>query len=67
MSGFLDSSIGILTENGELFCDDVFIHNMPQIADEKDNLRFIKILKNLFINIIYPGQGEPFTISSLNT
>ena len=65
MPGFTDSSIGILTENGELFCDDVFIHNMPQIADEKDNLRFIKILKNLFIDIVYPGQGEPFPLNSL--
>ncbi len=66
MPGFSDSSIGILTENGELFCDDVFIHNMPQIINEKDNLRFVKNMKNLFIDIIYPGQGEPITINSVN-
>lgn len=65
MPGFTDSSIGILTENGELFCDDVFIHNMPQITDEKDNLRIVKTLKNLFIDIIYPGQGEPLYINTL--
>ncbi len=65
MPGFSDSSVGILTENGELFCDDVFIHNTPQITDEKDNLRIVKTLKNLFIDIVYPGQGEPFPLNSL--
>ncbi len=65
MPGFTDSSIGILTENGELFCDDVFIYNMPQTTNEKDKLRFIENLKNLFIDIVYPGQGEPFLLNSL--
>jgi len=65
MPGYSNSSIGILTENGELFCDDIFIHNMPQITDEKDNLRIVKTLKNLFIDIVYPGQGEPFPLNSL--
>ena len=65
MPGFTNSSIGILTENGELFCDNVFIHNMPNITDGKDNLRFLKNLKNFFINTVYPGQGEPFTLNSL--
>ena len=65
MPGFSDSSIGILTENGELFCDDVFIHNMPQTTIEKDNLRIVRTLKNLFIDIVYPGQGEPILLNSL--
>jgi hydroxyacylglutathione hydrolase len=64
MPGYSNSSIGILTENGELFCDDIFIHNMPQITNEKDNLRIVKNLKNLFIDVVYPGQGEPFPIGS---
>jgi glyoxylase-like metal-dependent hydrolase (beta-lactamase superfamily II) len=65
MPGFTDSSIGILTENGELFCDDVFIHNMQQNDNEKYNLRFLRNLKNLFIDIIYPGRGEPLPLNSI--
>lgn len=64
MPGFSDNSIGILTENGELFCDDIFVHNMPQPTNKKDNLRIVEALKNLFIDIVYPGQGEPFIINS---
>lgn len=64
MPGFSESSIGILTENGELFCDDIFVHQIPQVTDEKKNLRIVKNLKNLFVDIIYPGYGEPFTINT---
>ncbi|MBU8893010.1 MAG: hypothetical protein KOO66_09545 [Bacteroidales bacterium] len=70
MPGFSNSSIGILTDNGELFCDDIFVHNSPHlnstIANIKDNMMCLKILKKFLINIIYPGQGEPFPLQSLN-
>ena len=66
MPGFSNSSIGILTDNGELFCDDIFVHNSLQLNSTIANMKYLKILKKFLIDIIYPGTGEPFPLQSLN-
>ncbi|MFC2104659.1 hypothetical protein ACFLS4_04825 [Bacteroidota bacterium] len=60
------NSIGILTENGELFCDDIIEENNHQLNTINQNLNYLKKLKNLLVDIIYPRHGDPFPLQSLN-
>ena len=60
------NSVGILTENGELFCDDLSIINDSQGDPINDNLNYLKKLKNFLVEKVYPQHGNPFLLSSLN-
>lgn len=65
--GHSKGSIGILTEDGELFCGD-FAYNIPGfrfIDDMADYTKSVKKLKQLRIETIYPGHGKPFPMSVL--
>jgi len=63
--GHTKGSIAVLTESGALIAGDTFANNgkpspapnatdFPQLADSIDKL------KNLKIEMVYPGHGEPF-------
>lgn len=56
LSSFAKRTIGILTDEGELFCDDVFIptNNSSKIVLER--------FKKLLVDIIYSGKGSPIAI-----
>ena len=61
--GHSKGSIGILTNEGDLFCGDL-IYNIPGflfIDDLADFNASIGKLKKLGINMVYPGHGKPFT------
>ncbi len=63
--GHSKGSIGILTNNGDLFCGDLLENtNKPAknslIADKKAFNESVKKLKGLKIGTVYPGHGEPF-------
>ena len=61
--GHSKGSIGVLTDDGDLFCGDMF-YNMPGfsfIDDMEDYKASLAKLKNLSIKTIYPGHGRPFT------
>ncbi len=65
--GHSKGSIGILTEEGELFCGD-FAYNMPGfkfIDDSADHAESMNKLKKLRIETIYPGHGKPFLMTVL--
>jgi glyoxylase-like metal-dependent hydrolase (beta-lactamase superfamily II) len=65
--GHSKGSIGILTEDGELFCGD-FAYNIPGfrfIDDMADYTKSVEKLKQLRIETIYPGHGKPFPMSVL--
>jgi len=65
LSVYSKNTIGILTDNGELFCDDIFteIHNKKTHNPE---LIYLKKLKKFLIDIVYPGNGKPIQLESLN-
>ena len=60
------NTIGILTENGELFCDDLILEDNTQQNAINDNLKYLIKLKSFLVDMIYPAQGEPFALHSLN-
>lgn len=65
--GHSKGSIGILTEDGKLFCGD-FAYNMPGfgfIDDMADHNASMEKLIQLKIETIYPGHGKPFPMSVL--
>jgi len=60
--GHSKGSIGILTDDGELFCGD-FAYNMPGfqfIDDMVDYNQSMQKLKDLRFETIYPGHGKLF-------
>ncbi len=68
--GHSKGSIGILMENGELFCGDLFENpDVPQLNSIMDDIaaakESVEILKRYEIKTIYPGHGEPFTLEQL--
>jgi len=70
LPGHSKGSIGVLTDNGELFCGDLFTNfQKPElnkiIQDEVDAQTSIKKLKNYLIDKIFPGHGNPFPLSYL--
>ena len=70
LPGHSKGSIGVLTDDGDLFCGDLFTNNKkPQLNRINENKREIISslwkLKNFFIHTVYPGHGAPFPINSL--
>jgi len=67
MPGHSKGSIGVLTDDGELFCGD-FAYNMPGfqfIDDMADHLASLAKLKEMKIQTVYPGHGRPFSKATL--
>jgi hydroxyacylglutathione hydrolase len=68
--GHSRGSIGILTNDGSLFCGDL-LWNMSRPATHSlvDNPAELKAsvekLKSLKINMVYPGHGKPFPMETL--
>ncbi len=68
--GHSKGSIGILTQEGDLFSGDLLVnHEMPVLNDIMDDLESgvasVERLKDLPVQRIYPGHGEPFTLEDL--
>lgn len=68
--GHTKGSIGILTEEGDLFAGDTLVNSRkPDIAMFIDNFQELKSsidkLKKLNIKKIYPGHGKPFLLEQL--
>jgi glyoxylase-like metal-dependent hydrolase (beta-lactamase superfamily II) len=65
--GHSKGSIGILTINGDLFCGDLLINmrrpGVNSMADSQSELKAsVEKLKNMKINMVYPGHGKPFSM-----
>ncbi|MDW7662559.1 MAG: MBL fold metallo-hydrolase [Bacillota bacterium] len=68
LPGHSKGSIGVLTNEGDLFCGDL-IYNFAGFSyiDNLDDFNeSINKLKKLDINIFYPGHGKPFAIGCFN-
>jgi hydroxyacylglutathione hydrolase len=62
-------SVGILTENCDLFCGDLLANvklpGINQIMDDRDAAQeSITRLRTIPINLVYPGHGETFLMST---
>ena len=60
--GHSKGSIGVLMDNGDLFCGDMY-YNMPGflfVDDTKDHQASVKKLESLSVRKVYPGHGKPF-------
>ena len=68
LPGHSKGSIGVLTNEGALFCGDL-IYNFAGFS-YIDNLEefneSINKLKKLDISILYPGHGKPFSVANFN-
>ena len=71
LPGHSKGSVGILTNDGDLFCGDLF-YNMgmfiplvPYIDDLADFNASIEKLKKLNIKTIYPGHGKPLSLEKV--
>lgn len=70
--GHSKGSIGIMTADGKLICGDLLENtdniDNPKINRLMDDLetanKSIDMLKNLKVDIVYPGHGQPFTMNS---
>ena len=65
--GHSRGSIGILTKNGNFICGDLLTNtNKPElnsIMDDSETANLsIEKLRNLEINTVYPGHGNPFQL-----
>jgi hydroxyacylglutathione hydrolase len=62
--GHSNGSIGILTNDGDLFCGDLLTNKdqpAPFITDDSADFNTsIEKLRSLEINTVYPGHGKPF-------
>jgi hydroxyacylglutathione hydrolase len=63
--GHSQGSIGVLTEEGDLFCGDLLVNgNGPETSSFYDDTEQLKQsvarLKTLKIRTVYPGHGRPF-------
>jgi hydroxyacylglutathione hydrolase len=68
--GHTKGSIGILTDDGNLFAGDTFTNNKkPDIANYIENEgeleTSISRLKNMNIRTVYPGHGKPFEMEQI--
>ena len=66
LPGHSKGSIGILTDNGDLFCGDMY-YNMPGfrfVDDMKDHEASVNKLESLNIKMVYPGHGKPFVLKA---
>lgn len=68
LPGHSKGSIGVLTNEGDLFCGDLIYNfaGFSYIDNLEDYNESINKLKKLDINIFYPGHGKPFSISYFN-
>lgn len=66
LAGYSDT-IGILTENGELFCDDLITSSNNQKEKTNEKTYYLSKLKNYLVDIIYPAHGNPFSLQSINS
>ncbi|ADY14248.1 MBL fold metallo-hydrolase [Sphaerochaeta globosa] len=66
LPGHSKGSIGVLTNEGDLFCGDLIYNfaGFKYIDNLEDFNKSIDKLKKLDINILYPGHGKPFSISN---
>jgi glyoxylase-like metal-dependent hydrolase (beta-lactamase superfamily II) len=70
--GHSKGSIGILTADGTFICGDLLIgageNKNPKLNSLMDDLdsakRGIEKLKNLKVEVVYPGHGQPFTMDT---
>ena len=60
MTSFAKGTIGILTAEGELFCDNVFI----KAGNLSTSKKTIEKFKKLLVDIIYSAKENPITIQS---
>jgi glyoxylase-like metal-dependent hydrolase (beta-lactamase superfamily II) len=70
LPGHSKGSIGILTSKGDLFCGDLFINDKTPrlntiIDDQVAANNSVAKLKNHYINMVYPGHGNPFYMNYL--
>ena len=68
LPGHSKGSIGVLTNEGDLFCGDLIYNfaGFSYIDSLEDFNESIYKLKKLDINILYPGHGKPFSINYFN-
>jgi glyoxylase-like metal-dependent hydrolase (beta-lactamase superfamily II) len=64
--GHSAGSIGVLTNNGDLFCGDLFTNTKEPslgaiIDDEAATQASVGKLKQMDIEQVYPGHGDPFS------
>jgi len=70
LPGHSKGSIGILTSDKILFCGDLFTNRKKpepnSLVDNEDDFKeSIKKVKSFDINMVYPGHGNPFHMSSV--
>lgn len=68
LPGHSKGSIGVLTNEGDLFCGDLIYNfaGFSYIDNLEDFNESINKLKKLDVNIFYPGHGKPFSINYFN-
>jgi glyoxylase-like metal-dependent hydrolase (beta-lactamase superfamily II) len=68
LPGHSKGSIGVLTNEGDLFCGDLIYNfaGFSYIDNLEDFKESINKLKELDINTLYPGHGKPFSINYFN-
>jgi glyoxylase-like metal-dependent hydrolase (beta-lactamase superfamily II) len=68
--GHSKGSIGILTSDGDLFCGDLLVNmrrpsvNSMGVDNQSELKASVERLKNMKINMVYPGHGKPFSMES---
>jgi glyoxylase-like metal-dependent hydrolase (beta-lactamase superfamily II) len=68
LPGHSRGSIGILTSGSDLFCGDLFTNiKKPELNSIMDDLESANLsvekLRQLKINTVYPGHGQPFRMN----
>jgi hydroxyacylglutathione hydrolase len=68
--GHSKGSIGVLTENGDLFCGDLFQNvrkpALNSIMDDPETAKLsLKKLENSLVHTVYPGHGKSFLMKAL--
>lgn len=69
--GHSQGSIGILTDDGDFFCGDLFENTkqpaLNSLIDDRDAaIQSAQRLRSLGIRTVYPGHGEPFPMDQLS-
>ncbi|MFW9993300.1 MAG: MBL fold metallo-hydrolase [Candidatus Odinarchaeota archaeon] len=64
LPGHSKGSIGILMDDGDLFCGDLFMNSKKSsLVDSQEDLdASIERLREFNVRTIYPGHGDPFTM-----
>jgi hydroxyacylglutathione hydrolase len=66
LPGHSKGSIGILSDDGALFCGDQWMNEKGEphlgIGDPADFAPGVERVKHLEVKIIYPGHGQPFSM-----